>query len=177
MVKGWHRESSRHSLAAKGVRSAKDHTPSGIASANPKNRVLQDAMGGKLKSNRLPIQASITVPSTKDNKRISPEEFQKRIDTTKKFMDNTFGGDTTIRGVGSYTQEGDLIKEKVAVVESSMTNKDFQKNSKEIGKFVKDKKNKWKQDSIAYEVEGDLYIYPKKDFISHEPKKDKRLQV
>ena len=45
MAKGWYRESSRHALAAKGVRSAKDHTPSGIASANPKNKVLQDAMG------------------------------------------------------------------------------------------------------------------------------------
>lgn len=170
MGKGWKGDSKRHALARQGVKTAKK--TGSISTA--KTSKVDSAMN----SNRLPIQIAITVPSTKEHsKPISQEEFKNRINHTKKFMSDTYGGDTSVRGVGSYTDDGKLIKENVAVVESSTTNKAFLKNKPKLKEFIKDKPEKWGQDTIGYEIEGDFYVYPKKDYIAHEKKKDKKLQL
>ncbi len=58
-----------------------------------------------LKSNRLPVQVGIAVPSTELDKKITDKKFRKRINDEKKFFSKTFGGDTSIKAVGSFVKD------------------------------------------------------------------------
>ena len=132
-----------------------------------------------VRANRLPIQFSITVPSTKIDKKITPSAFQKRINSEKRFMDKTFGGDTTVRAVGSFVltkrKKDILIKEKTAIVESSTTRKVFNSKRKILIKHLKDRKKQWKQNSLFFKLEGESFIFPRQSFIPHDRSKRKIL--
>lgn len=107
----------------------------------------------------MPIRTAIIVPSTtnKDEK-ISRADFQKRINETRAFLSRKNGGYTSVRGVGGYVkQDGGLVKENVAVVESYTTKQDFVKNKKAVESFLKRKGREWGQESMGYEHEDDLY--------------------
>lgn len=115
----------------------------------------------------LPVQNVIYVPSTygiKEQKNISDKEMNKRVNEVRTYLSNNFGGYTSVKATGGYVlKDGKLVKEKVVKVTSFSTKKDFEKNENklvgQIGKWGK----KWKQESISYENEGDLYIIePKK---------------
>lgn len=110
-------------------------------------------------SDRLEIQQAITVPSTEYDKPISRERFKERVDEVQKYLASTFGGETTVSGQGGYVAEsGELIPEKVNVVTSFADDKDFEQNIGKVYQKIKKWKDKWKQESIAYQVEDDLYI-------------------
>jgi hypothetical protein len=118
----------------------------------------------KKESTELPIQFSINVPSTKNiDEPISPEEFQARIDETKKFLSKTFGGDTEIKGKGDYTKDGRLIQDDVSVIESSMKSEAYKENKKKLEEYIAKKQKEWTQDTIGYSFEDAFYIYPKFD--------------
>lgn len=146
---GWHKESLRHSQARRYGHSTIKAPP--------------------LKSsNNLPVQVSIIVPSTKaHSKKITPLEYQRRIDETKKFFDKEFGGDTTVEEVGSYYDDGQgkLIKEKGAIVESSMSIPTYNKKIKNVAEYVEKKQKEYEQDTMLISVEGRKYITPRKDYI------------
>jgi len=111
----------------------------------------------------IPIDVSIIVPSTKYDRRVSKREFSRRIHQTSRFMASAFGGDTTVLAHGGYvSKSGKEIEENVANVNASMTRKQFKKNKHKMTRFIKDMRKKWKQETIAYKVESDLKIYPKK---------------
>lgn len=115
--------------------------------------------------NQLPVQLSIAVPSTDDDGQITRDEFEERINNTKKWFDERFGGDTTIRAVGGFLQDDELIEEPVALVESSMAMDTYEKHKDDFGDFVKKKKQQWEQNSILYQIEGRVFIFPRQDFI------------
>lgn len=118
----------------------------------------------KEESTELPIQFSINVPSTKNiDEPISPEEFQARIDETKKFLSTNFGGDTEIKGKGDYTKDGRLIQDDVSVIESSMKPEAYKENKKKLEEYIAKKQKEWTQDNIGYSFEDAFYIYPKFD--------------
>lgn len=126
--------------------------------------------------NRLPIQVGIVVPSTRDEDvKISDSAFRKRVETTRKFLDKRFGGDTTIDGSGGYVGGGSLITEETALVVSSTTESEFERNRDSLRRFIREKRRNWGQDTLAYMVEGDLYIYPERDYISDQPLREPRL--
>lgn len=134
----------------------------------------------KIKSNRLPVQFSIIVPSTDKDKKISASRFNKRIDDERRFMSRTFGGDTSIRGSGDFelTEKGKkpiLIKERIFMVESSTTPKKFNESRKKLITHLKDVKKKWKQNSILFKVEGESFIFPKQSFIPDDKSRRKIL--
>ncbi len=56
----------------------------------------------KLKSNRLPVQFSIIVPRTSNDRKLSRPAFLKRVDNERRFMSRTFGGDTSIKASGDF---------------------------------------------------------------------------
>lgn len=149
MAKGWRGESRRHSLARKGIRTA----------VNKSDAMLKAPLVNK--STSLPVQVGVVVPSTRFDKKISPEAFRKRVEQTAKDFSSRFGGDTAIRGKGDYTSDGKLIREDVVLIEASMTKNDYLKNKSDIEKFIVDKQKLWDQESIGYSFEGDFYIYPK----------------
>ena len=116
----------------------------------------------------LPIKQSVIVPSTsglKTQRKISQKQLKLRVNNVRKFMSKRFGGFTDIKAMGGFVlRDGRIVKEKVVKVISFATKKDFKKHKSgvinQIGKWGK----KWKQESISYENEGDLFIIepPKK---------------
>jgi hypothetical protein len=110
----------------------------------------------------LPVENTVYVPSTygvKEQKKISDEEMDKRVDETRSYLSDKFGGYTSIKATGGYVlKDGRLVKEKVVKVSSFSTKKDFNKNEPELINQIGRWGNKWKQESISYENEGDLFI-------------------
>lgn len=118
----------------------------------------------KEESTELPIQFSINIPSTKNkNEPITPQEFQARIEETKKFLSDNFGGDTEVKGKGDYTKDGKLIQEDVSVIESSMTPEAYNENKSKLEQYIADKHKEWTQDTMGFSFEDAFYIYPKFD--------------
>lgn len=132
----------------------------------------------KFSSNKLPVQVAVVVPATTDeDKKLSEAQFKKRVDSEKRFMSKTFGGDTAIKGEGGFLLEGKLIKEKVVKVESSMSVADYNRNRQLIAKHVAERRKAWKQNSILVEVEGQTFITPKQSFISDDKKQSSKILV
>ena len=126
----------------------------------------------------LPIKQSIIVPSTsgiKTQKKISKAKLNRRVNKVRKFMSRRFGGFTDVKAVGGFIlKNGKLVKERVVKVTTFATKKDFKKHKASIirqaGKWGKT----WKQESIGYENEGDLFIIePQKKGFSKVMKKVK----
>ncbi len=138
-------------------------------------KLLKNLKPIPLTSNRLPVQVSIIVPQTELDREISSKKFNTRIKNTKTFMSDNFGGDTSVKGVGSFIlkEKGktQLIKENIVLVESSTTPKIYNQNRKLLANFIIKNQKTWKQNSIGYSVEGTQFIYPKQDFIAHDKKK------
>jgi len=129
-------------------------------------------------ANDLPVQVSIIVPSTTENNRhLTEEEFQNRVDDEKKWMDTQFGGDTTIKDVGSYMMDGELIQEPGAIVEASMSRGKYNKLKNAIAAHAMKKREEWSQDTILLRVENRAFIVPKKDYIDNDKKMPKRILV
>ena len=132
----------------------------------PKYKTLKPL---KLKSSRLPVQFSIIVPATEGKTEISTQRFNQRLLREKKYLDNIFGGDTSIVGRGSSkvtSGKGKPVIETVGVVEASTTPRKFIGNKRKITEHIKDRQKRWKQNTILYKIEGETFIYPKRKFIS-----------
>lgn len=117
--------------------------------------------------NNLPIQVSFIVPSTRAGEDISKADFDQRVEFTRRWFSSTFGGDTTVRGSGGFVDEnGNLVKEAVAEVESSTTRAEYIKAREDFAQFVRRRRRNWLQDAVAFKVEGRTYIYPEKPYIA-----------
>ena len=134
-----------------------------------------------MKANRLPIQFSIIVPSTK-GKVVRNDLFPKRVKEEKEFLTKLFGGDTAIEGSGSYIQKDNGKKsktfERVMVVEASTTPLSFEKGRGKLMKHIEDKHKEWKQDTVFFKIEGESFIYPKRDYIdSDKAREGKKINI
>jgi len=112
------------------------------------------------KTVRLEKQMAIVVPSTKDlNKPISEKEMQARVQTVRNFLNQTFGGTTRIKGIGSYTSKGGkVVDENVVVVESFADAPDWERKKSLVAGFLQGKAGEWGQETVGYEFEGDLFL-------------------
>jgi len=108
---------------------------------------------------RLHVQQKVTVPSTEYDKPIPQWKFQKRVDEVQKWLSKTYGGETTMTGDGGYvSKDGQLIEEPVMVVTAFSDTQKFNENKDVLIDQLKRWKNKWKQESIAYQYEDDLFF-------------------
>lgn len=112
----------------------------------------------------LPIEMAVYVPSTKGaNEKISDAEFRERIEETEKYLSSQFGGYSKVDIDGGYvSDEKGLIKEDVAKVVAFAQDEDFLTNRlprliKRITLWCED----WTQESIGFEIEGDLFYIDK----------------
>ena len=118
----------------------------------------------------LPIEQAIIVPSTsgiKTQKRISQAKLNMRVNNVRRFMSKRFGGFTDVKSTGGFIlRNGKIVKERVVKVTAFATKKDFKKHKGEWIRQVGSWGRKWKQQSVSYEHEGDLFIIepPKKGF-------------
>lgn len=116
----------------------------------------------KRNATELPIQFSLYVPSTYKGKKLTAKQYDKRVNSVKRDMSSKFGGDTSVKAEGDYiAHDGKLAEEKVSVVEVSMTKSEYEKNKPLLSRYIFQKKNEWKQDSIGYKFEDNFYMYPK----------------
>lgn len=106
----------------------------------------------------LPVQTVTIVPSTNYDKAISAYEFNRRVEDTRRFLSNTFGGYTSVRSVGGYVAKGGaLITENASAVTSYATVESFKKNKGKWLSWCRNKKKEWKQENIGVIVENDMY--------------------
>jgi hypothetical protein len=110
----------------------------------------------------LPLESSIYVPSTINvNETISPDELQKRVDQTKEFLGNLFGGYTSNQAIGGFVDsKGELVNEDVIKVTSFAEKNTFEKHKETLLKQLSKWAKEWGQEAIGYEFEGDLYYVP-----------------
>jgi len=128
MNRGWRGESRRHSLSARGIPNA----------VNPREKAMMKAPLQN-KSDYSKIQLAIIVPSTEFDKTISEKDYNDRINETRKFLSDIFGGDTSINAKGGFIEKGNFISEDVVLVETYTNKKDYNKNKVKIEKYIKDK--------------------------------------
>jgi len=110
----------------------------------------------------LPIEQAVIVPSTaKADKPISKVEMKKRVDDVRRFLSTKFGGYTSTKGMGGWysSDKKKLIKERIVKVTGFSTKKDYNKNKTILANQIRIWGNKWGQESMGYEKEGDLFIY------------------
>lgn len=168
--KGWFNERERHRLSAYGIKTTKDDRKQ-IKPNDGFKRIKVSKAKGKENDDGddddddgdgrfwLEKNASIYIPSTVDeNKPISDEEFQKRIENVQKEFTKMFGGITTFLGNGTYVSEdtGNFIKEDVAVVEVFMDEDKWEKMKDDIYDWLEEKQKEWRQDSIGFEFKGNM---------------------
>jgi len=155
MSKGWVRESQRHSLASKGIKTKGTFGARGVETEGISVPVI-DGYGQTFK---LPIEQIVYVPSTTfNNEPISSEEFSRRIEEVKSFLFNLFGGYTAVVGEGGFrSKTGDVVDESVVRVISYTDREGYENHQKHLFEFLKEKQKEWGQESMGYEVEGDLF--------------------
>lgn len=105
------------------------------------------------------VKQFIIVPSTKFDKSISDAEFKARIDDVSAFLADLFGGYTRITSAGGWVEDGDLIEEKNATIESyADKTKWTEKNQEKVREFVIAKCIEWEQFAVTYGIEDDIFI-------------------
>ena len=114
----------------------------------------------------LPVEQVVYVPSTnKQQKQISSQEVAKRVAEVKKFLSAKYGGFTAVKGEGGYAMQdrtNKLVQEGVVKVTSFTTKQKYHSNKSVLVSQLRNWGNKWGQESMGLEVEGDLeYIYSK----------------
>lgn len=111
------------------------------------------------KEKGLETYSAIYVPSTQDvNKKITPAQHQRRANEVRNFMNKQFGGTTSVRALGSYTDsKGRVVNEPVIVVENFSDIKDYEHHDRKIHKFVQSRARSWGQESVSYEFEAPRY--------------------
>ena len=111
----------------------------------------------------LPIKQTVIVPSTSgiiSQKTISKTQMNIRVNDVRRFLSKNFGGYTSVKATGGFIllKNGKLVKEKVVKVTSFSTKGNFKQFRPIVIKQIGIWGNKWKQESIGYEYEGDLFI-------------------
>ena len=101
----------------------------------------------------------VYVPSTSDvGNKISKKELDKRVKEVEKFVANEFGGFSKTEVDGGYkSTTGKIIEEDIVQVSVFANNTDWKNNESKVVAKVKEWVNRWGQEAIGFEYEGDLY--------------------
>ena len=107
----------------------------------------------------LEIEQAVYVPSTELDKKVLPQVFKRRILEVKRTLSKLFGGYTAYQGSGGYYSKdiNKVINEDIVKVVSFAKKEDFQKNKPKLYNRLRSWKRRWKQESIGYENEGNMY--------------------
>ncbi len=166
--RGWFNDRYEHALAGAGYK-PRNKTKQKI---NPEVALQKTPARGKDKEDEknddrfwLDKEAKIYIPSTDDtDKEISDKRFEQRIKNAQEEFSEKFGGTTTFLGKGTYISDaGDFVKEDVAVMQVNMTEESWNKQKNNIYEWLEKKQEKWGQESVSFEFEGDLTFIEEDD--------------
>ena len=112
----------------------------------------------------LPIELTIYVPSTQDvDKVVSKSEMTQRVNEVKNYLGKTFGGFSASDVQGGFVaSDGNIVNENIIKVVSFAQKEDYENNKEELVKKITEWAEKWGQEAIGLEYEGDLYYVPEK---------------
>ena len=112
---------------------------------------------------RIPVEQEVIVPKTKgikSQKRISKQEMDSRVNSVRKYLSENYGGYTSVKATGGYVlKSGKVVKEPVVEVTSFASKSDYKKHKSQTNKQLFGWGKSWKQESVGYVKEGDLYLY------------------
>ena len=112
----------------------------------------------------LPIELTVYVPSTKDvDKIITKREMNERVNEVKEYLGRTFGGFSASDVQGGFVaSDGELVNEDIIKVVSFAQKDDYEKHKEQLVNKITEWAEKWGQEAIGLEYEGDLYYVPEK---------------
>ena len=112
----------------------------------------------------LPIELTVYVPSTKDvDKVITKREMNERVNEVKEYLGRTFGGFSASDVQGGFVaSDGELVNEDIIKVVSFAQKDDYEKHKEQLVNKITEWAEKWGQEAIGLEYEGDLYYVPEK---------------
>lgn len=109
---------------------------------------------------KMAVENAVYLTDT-DNKgnKITAKELNKRIKEVEAIFLELFGGYNYVDlGKGEFISKSKkIMKERVIRIVSFAEGHIFMKNRKKLEKWLLFKKKEWKQESMSYEFEGDLY--------------------
>jgi hypothetical protein len=115
------------------------------------------------KMQHLPIEQAIYVPATKNKSRkITSAALASRVTDVRRYLSKRYGGYTSVKGVGGYVlKNGKVVKETSIRVASFGQKSAYLKNKAAIKTQASRWAQRWGQESVGYEREGDMYlVYP-----------------
>lgn len=105
---------------------------------------------------RLPHQVAITIPSTVDVDKET--DTSAWVDEALALLSRLFGGATAIEGLGGWlSQTAGLVKERIVRVYAYADDLNDEKVN-EVYQFVARMRRELRQESVAIEVDGEMYI-------------------
>jgi len=129
------------------------------------NSVYEDGGGVPNTENsfKLPLEIAVYVPSTKNvNEVISVDEMNERENQVKTFLAERFGGYTMSDKLGGYVDNsGNLVNEEITQVVSFATIEAWEKYKNELVAKISEWADKWGQEAIGLEFEGDMFYIEK----------------
>ena len=106
----------------------------------------------------LPVECVVYVPSTNFAQKISRRRFRERIQKTAEELASLFGGCRETIATGRYVdRRGELIEEQVAVLVGYGQGDRYLEKREMFLDWLLKKKQEWRQESIGFEFEGDLW--------------------
>lgn len=131
---------------------------------------LENKLKKKLtESFELPMEMAVYVPSTdKANIIISKRDYASRIEEVETFLSDLFGGYSAVSVDGGYVSDDKgLIQEDVTRVATFGSTENFESKFTKLINKVVDWCNKWGQESMGFEFEGDMFYIDKKASFKH----------
>lgn len=112
---------------------------------------------------KLPLEIAVYVPSTKNvNEVISVDEMNERENQVKTFLAERFGGYTMSDKLGGYVDNsGNIVNEEITQVVSFATIEAWEKYKNELVAKISEWADKWGQEAIGLEFEGDMFYIEK----------------
>lgn len=106
---------------------------------------------------RLSHSIKIYVPSTVNVNQQADNSLI--VEETLRFLSKLFGGATSYLARGCWlSKDSELILERVIICESFTTSEKLDKHFDEIFDFLQDQKKILSQESIAFELNNELYL-------------------
>ena len=110
------------------------------------------------------VQLSVYVPDTHNvSERVSDAEHLRRAKETEKKLRDTFGGSTSIKGLGTWKDTdcpGGVCKDHLLIVQSAMMEEDWLKKDGEIKKYLMNKRRDWGQNCLTFEWHHATMVHP-----------------
>lgn len=110
------------------------------------------------------VKLSVYVPDTYDvSHRVGDKEHMMRAKETEKKLRDTFGGSTSVKGLGTWKDvdcPGGVCKDNLLIVQSAMMEEDWLKKDNQIKKYLMNKRKEWGQDCLTYEWSHATKVHP-----------------